>query len=183
PLAFRLAMLNDDMREQKQGDEIFVPKRLADVLRRAAKESGWGTPLAKGRGRGIAGHFTFSSYCAEVVEVSVDGKGKLTVEKVTAAIDCGLAINPLGVKAQVEGGICDALSTALHQKITIKNGAPVESNFDSYQMMRMDEAPRAIDVHVMENDYPPTGVGEPPVPPLAPALCGAIFAATGKRIR
>jgi isoquinoline 1-oxidoreductase beta subunit len=183
PLAFHLTLLGDDRREIKQGDEIFVPKRLADVLRRAAREAGWGTTLPKGRGRGIAGHFTFSSYCAEVVEVSVDAKGKLTVERVTAAIDCGLAINPLGVKAQVEGGICDALSTALHQKVTIKDGAPVESNFDSYRMMRIDEAPHVIDVHILENEYPPTGVGEPPVPPLAPALCNAIFAATGKRIR
>ncbi|MBI1214035.1 MAG: molybdopterin-dependent oxidoreductase [Alphaproteobacteria bacterium] len=184
PLAFRLALLHDDTRKLNYGFDVpFVGARLAGVLRRAAKEAGWGSPLPKGRGRGIAAHFTFSSYCAEVVEVSVDANDKLTVDKVTCAIDCGLPINPLGVKAQCEGGICDALSTALHQQITVKDGAVVEGNFDTYRMMRMDESPRVIDVHIMENDYPPSGMGEPPVPPLAPALCNAIFAATGKRFR
>ena len=183
PVEFQLALLHDDARELNFGFDVpFVGARLAGVLKRAAKEAGWGTPLPKGRGRGIAAHFTFSSYCAEVVEVSVNA-GKLTVEKVTCAIDCGLPINPLGVKAQCEGGICDGLSTALRQQITVKDGAVVEGNFDTYQMMRMDESPRAIDVHIIENDHPPSGMGEPPTPPLAPALCNAIFAATGKRIR
>jgi isoquinoline 1-oxidoreductase beta subunit len=91
--------------------------------------------------------------------------------------------DPLGVRAQIEGGVNDALSTARGQAITIDRGAVVQSNFDNYRMMRIDGSPRAIDVHIVENDNPPTGMGEPPAPPLAPALCNAIFAATGKRIR
>lgn len=117
-----------------------------------------------------------------MVEVSVVN-GKLTVERVVTAIDCGFAVNPLGVRAQVEGGINDALSVALAQEITVKNGAVVERNFDTYRMMRIDGSPKAIDVHIVDSPRDPTGVGEPPVPPFAPALCNAIFAATGKRIR
>jgi isoquinoline 1-oxidoreductase beta subunit len=184
PLAFQLAILgNEDKDIDWWSDGAkFNPARWAGVLKLAAEKSGWGTPLPAGRGRGIAGHFTFSSYCAHVVEVSTDG-GRLVVDKVTSAIDCGFAVNPLGVRAQVEGGINDALSTALGQAITIKDGAVVEGNFDTYRMMRIDQSPRAIDVHIVDSPRDPTGVGEPPVPPLAPALTNAIFAATGKRIR
>lgn len=184
PLAFQLAILGNEDKDidwWSDGSK-FNAARWAGVLKLAAEKSGWGTPLPQGRGRGIAGHFTFSSYCAHVVEVSTDG-GRLVIEKVTSAIDCGFAVNPLGVRAQVEGGINDALSTALGQAVTIKDGAVVEGNFDTYRMMRLDQSPRAIDVHIVESPRDPTGVGEPPVPPLAPALTNAIFAATGKRIR
>lgn len=184
PLAFQLEILGTDDRDIPWWSDgaVFNPARLAGVLKLAAEKAGWGSPLPPGRGRGIAGHFTFSSYCAHVVEVSV-ANGKLSVERVVSALDCGFALNPLGVRAQVEGGINDALSVALGQEITIKGGAVVERNFDSYRMMRIDGSPKAIDVHIVDSARDPTGVGEPPVPPLAPALCNAIFAATGKRIR
>lgn len=184
PLAFQLEILGAEDRDipWESGGAVFNPARLAGVLKLAAEKSDWGSALPRGRGRGIAGHFTFSSYCAHVVEVSV-ANGKLSVERVVSAIDCGFAVNPLGVQAQVEGGINDALSTALGQEITIKNGAVVERNFDTYRMMRIDRSPKSIDVHIVDSPRDPTGVGEPPVPPFAPALCNAIFAATGKRIR
>ena len=134
-------------------------------------------------GRGIAVHFTFGSYVAYVVDVSVDAAGELKVHKVTGAIDCGLAVNPLGVAAQIEGGVCDALSTALHERITINNGSVVETNFDRYRLMKINEAPPIVETHIVKNDFPPSGVGEPPVPPLAPALTNAIFDATGLRLR
>ncbi|MBL9099155.1 MAG: xanthine dehydrogenase family protein molybdopterin-binding subunit [Alphaproteobacteria bacterium] len=184
PLAFQLEILGTEDRDipWESDGAVFNPARLAGVLKLAAERAGWGAPVPAGRGRGIAGHFTFSSYCAHVVEVSVVN-GKLTVERVVTAIDCGFAVNPLGVRAQVEGGINDALSVALAQEITVKNGAVVERNFDTYRMMRIDGSPKAIDVHIVDSPRDPTGVGEPPVPPFAPALCNAIFAATGKRIR
>jgi isoquinoline 1-oxidoreductase beta subunit len=184
PLTFQLEILgaeDHDIPWWSDGS-VFNPARLAGVLRLAAEKSGWGQPLPVGRGRGIAGHFTFSSYCAHVVEVSV-ANGKLTVERVVSAIDCGFAVNPLGVRAQVEGGINDALSVALGQEITIRQGAVVERNFDTYRMMRIDGSPKSIETHIVDSPRDPTGVGEPPVPPFAPALCNAIFQATGKRIR
>ena len=185
PLAFQLALVGSEDRDIPwwTGDSVFNPSRMTGVLKLAAEKAGWGGPLPKGRGRGIAGHFTFSSYCAHVVEVTVANDGKLSVERVVSAIDCGFAVNPLGVRAQVEGGINDALSTALGQAITIKDGAVVERNFDTYRMMRIADSAKAIEVHIVDSPRDPTGVGEPPVPPLAPALCNAIFAASGKRIR
>jgi isoquinoline 1-oxidoreductase subunit beta len=183
-LAFQLEILGSDDRDIPWWSDgsVFNPSRLAGVLKLAAEKAGWGSQLPKGQGRGIAGHFTFSSYCAHVVDVTV-ADGKLAVDRVVSAIDCGFAVNPLGVRAQVEGGINDALSVALGQEITVKDGAVVERNFDTYRMMRIDGSPKAIDVHIVDSPRDPTGVGEPPVPPFAPALCNAIFAATGKRIR
>ena len=185
PLALRLRLLGKprDLEYGQHGGPIFSTGRLAGVLRLAAEKAGWGERLAKGKGRGIAGHFTFGGYAAHVVDVAVDNDGNLRVEKVVGAIDCGFAVNPEGVRTQMEGGINDALSTALHQEITIKDGAVQQSNFDSYRMMRMGESPRHIDIHIVDSPHGPAGVGEIPVPPLAPALCNAIFAATGKRIR
>lgn len=160
----------------------FNTARLGGVLKLAAEKSGWGTPLPKGRGRGIAVHFTFGTYLAEVVEVTVQ-EGKLSVDRVVAAVDCGQVINPNGVRAQTEGAINDGLSAALGQAITIKDGQVEQSNFDTYDMMRIAQSVRRIDVHIVESDAPPTGMGEPGIAPLAPALANAIFAATGKRIR
>jgi isoquinoline 1-oxidoreductase beta subunit len=184
-LAFQLGLLGDGDQDlpYPTADEPFNPSRLANVLKLAAEKAGWGAKLPKGHGRGIAGHYTFTSYCAHVVEVTVGADGALSVDRVVSAIDCGFAVNPLGVRAQVEGGINDALSTALGQEITIKDGAVVERNFDTYRMMRLAESAKLIEVHIVDSPRDPTGVGEPPVPPLAPALCNAIFAATGKRIR
>ncbi len=183
-LALQLEMLGEpaDLPYGNHGGPVFSTGRLAGVLRTAARHGNWGAATGPGRGRGIAGHFTFGGYVAYVVEVSVVG-GELAVDRVVAAVDCGLAVNPLGVEAQIEGGINDALSTALSLAITVDGGRVEQTNFDTYRLLPIAGSPARVDVHIVDSGYPPTGVGEPPVPPLAPALLNAIQAATGKRIR
>jgi len=166
PVAFRLAH--------------NPPARMQRVIRLAAGKAGWGR-APKGRFQGFAAHHSFNSSVAQVVEISVQDRA-VKVHKVTCAVDCGLVVNPDIVRAQMEGSIVYALTAALHGEITLKDGAIEQSNFHDYPMLRMDECP-AIDVHVVETADPPTGVGEPGVPPLAPALANAIRAATGKRLR
>jgi isoquinoline 1-oxidoreductase beta subunit len=163
------------------------PRMLA-VLDLAAEKAGWGKagsaskPLPKGVGRGIATHFSFDSYVAQVVEASVDGDGNVRVNRVVCAVDCGRVVNPDTVKAQMEGGINFGLTAALKTEITLENGRVQQSNFNDYPMLRMFEAP-VIEVFIVPSEEKPTGVGEPSVPPVAPALSNAIFAATGKRMR
>ena len=156
--------------------------RLKAVLELAAEKAGWGKPLPRGHGRGIASHSSFDSFVAQVAEVSVSEDGKLKVHRVVCAIDCGTVINPDTVRAQMEGGIVFGLSAALHGEITLENGRVQQSNFHDYPLLRMNEMP-AIEVHLVLSEEPPTGVGEPGVPPIAPAVGNAVFAATGKRIR
>jgi isoquinoline 1-oxidoreductase subunit beta len=151
------------------------------VLDAAAQKANWGSPLPAGVFRGIALNEACGSYCAQVVEVSVAG-GPIRVHRVVAAIDPGHVVNPLSVEMQVEGAIVYALTAALYGEITIQDGAAVESNFDTYEMLRMAGAPKVETVIVPSGGFW-GGVGEPPVPPLAPALCNALFAATGKRVR
>ena len=155
------------------------PRHLA-VLELAADKAGWGESLGPGRGRGIAVHESFSSFVAEVVEVSV-ADGSFTVDKVVCAVDCGIAVNPDVVKAQMEGGIAYALSAALREEVTLTEGEVQQGNFDRYRILRIDEMP-VVEVHIVSSAEAPTGVGEPGVPPLAPALANALFAATGQRI-
>ena len=157
------------------------PRMLA-VLELAAEKAGWGKPLAKGRGRGIATHFSFDSYVAQVVEASVEKDGTVRVHRVVCAVDCGRAINPDVVKAQMEGGIIFGLTAALKTEITLEQGRVQQTNFHDYPMLRMFESPD-IEVHIVPSEANPTGVGEPGVPPVASALANAIFAATGKRVR
>lgn len=157
--------------------------RLAHVTREAAALADWGRSLPKGRGLGIAAHRSFLSYVATVVEVAVDDEGRLSIEGVWSVIDAGTVVNPGHVTAQVEGGTIYGLSNALYGAITAKNGAVEQANFPDWRVMRMREAPRAVEVKIIESDAPPGGVGEPPTPPAAPALANAIFAATGQRIR
>ncbi|HEY6127674.1 MAG TPA: xanthine dehydrogenase family protein molybdopterin-binding subunit [Candidatus Acidoferrum sp.] len=157
------------------------PRMLA-TLNLVAEKSGWSKPLPKGVARGIATHFSFDSYVAQVVEASVEKNGNVKVHRVFCAVDCGRVINPDIVKAQMEGGIIFGLTAALKTEITLQNGRVQQKNFHDYQMLRMFEAP-VIEVHIVPSDANPTGVGEPGVPPVAPALVNAIFAATGKRIR
>ena len=156
--------------------------RMSAVLQLAAEKAGWGKPLAAGRGRGIATHFSFDSYVAQVVEASVEKNGNVRVHRVVCAVDCGRAINPDIVRAQMEGGIIFGLTAALKTEITLENGRVQQKNFHDYQMLRIFETPE-IEVHIVPSEESPTGVGEPGVPPVAPALTNAIFAATGKRIR
>ncbi|WP_374487832.1 molybdopterin cofactor-binding domain-containing protein [Zoogloea sp.] len=160
--------------------------RHAAVLRLAAEKAGWGQPLAARagvrRGRGIAVHESFASYVAQVAEVSVGKDGSIRVDKVICAVDCGIAINPDVIRAQVEGGVAFALSAALYGDITLKEGAVEQANFDSYMPLRINEMP-VVEVHILPSAAAPTGIGEPGVPPLAPAVANAIAAATGTRLR
>ena len=156
------------------------PKNLA-VLDAAAKRADWGSPLPAGVHRGIALNEACGSFCAQVVEASV-AAGGVRVHRVVSAIDPGHVVNPLSIEMQTQGGILYALTAALDGEITIKDGAAEQSNFDTYEMLRLADAPVVETVMVPSGDFW-GGVGEPPVPPLAPALCNAIFAATGKRIR
>jgi isoquinoline 1-oxidoreductase subunit beta len=167
-----------ELRRKLLGKE---PRMLA-VLNLAAEKSGWGKPLPKGVGRGIATHFSFDTYVAQVIEASVEKNGNVKVHRVVCAVDCGRVINPDIVKAQMEGGIIFGLTAALKTEITLENGRVQQTNFHDYQMLRMFESP-AIEVHMVPSDASPTGVGEPSVPPVAPALTNAIFAVTGKRVR
>ena len=159
--------------------------RHAAVLRLAADKGGWGTPLAPRaglrRGRGIAVHESFNSYVAQVAEVSVAANGALRVDRVVCAVDCGTAINPDNIRAQVEGGIGFALAALLHGEITLVDGVVQQDNFDGYPVLRINEMPQ-VEVHIVPSSTAPTGIGEPGVPPLAPAVMNAIAAATGKRI-
>jgi isoquinoline 1-oxidoreductase beta subunit len=184
PLAFRLKLIGGDRKIPQFGENKEPPldtARLKGVLQLAADKAGWGKPLPKGQGRGIATFYSFNSYTAAVAEVSVKD-GSVKVHRLVYAVDCGRPINPEGVRAQVESAAIYGLSAALHDAITIKGGRVEQSNFNNYQMPRMSETPKT-EVHVVMSKEEPTGIGEPGLPVVAPAMCNAIFAATGKRIR
>jgi isoquinoline 1-oxidoreductase beta subunit len=162
------------------------PRHLA-ALELAAEKAGWGKPLPPGkagerRGRGVAVHESFGTVVAQVAEVTVDKDSKIRVDRVVCAVECGLAVNPDNVRAQMEGGIGFGLTAALYGKITIKDGVVEQSNFHDYPLLRINEMP-AIDVHIVPSTAKPSGVGEPGVPPIAPAVANALAAATGKRLR
>jgi len=156
--------------------------RHKGVLEVAAEKGDWGKPLPQGRFRGIAVAFSYGSYASEVAEVSIEKDGKVRVHRVVCAIDAGTVVNPDTVKAQVEGSIVWGLTAALYGAITLDKGRVQQSNFHDYRMLRINEMPM-VEVHIVPSTAPAGGVGEPGVPPLAPAVCNAIFAGTGKRIR
>ncbi len=168
PLEFRRALL------------AKAPRHLA-VLERAAAKAGWGTPPPKGRARGIAVHESFGSWVAQVAEVSVES-GQIRVHRVVCAIDCGIAVNPLSIAAQMESGIAFGLGAALHGAITIQEGRVLEGNFNGYRVLRLNEMPR-VDVEILQSREKSGGAGEPGTPPVAPAVANAVFALTGKRLR
>jgi isoquinoline 1-oxidoreductase beta subunit len=158
--------------------------RRRKVIEVAAEKSAWSNPLPKGIGRGIAWHFGYGSYVAQVAEVSYDApQDRVRIHRVVCAIDCGLVINPDGVTAQMEGGIHFGLAAALKSAVTVDRGKIQQRNFDDYEVLRMNDAPAAVEVHLVPSTDPAGGCGEPGVPPVAPAVCNALFAATGKRIR
>ncbi|MGA0612693.1 molybdopterin cofactor-binding domain-containing protein [Caldimonas sp. KR1-144] len=159
--------------------------RLRRVTTTAAKAANWGRPMPKGRGLGIAAHYSFTTYVASVVEVAVNAKGELTIPRVDIAVDCGAIVNPERVRSQMEGACIMGIGNAMSSEITFKDGRAQQDNFHQFEVLRMNAAPKRIVVHLIPGDYdaPLGGVGEPGVPPIAPALCNAIFAATGKRIR
>jgi CO/xanthine dehydrogenase Mo-binding subunit len=185
PYEYRLAKLGDarlvkNALKPSEGAPLDTA-RFKRVLQLAATNSGWGSPLGKGRGRGIAAHFSFDSYAANVVEVAVEDKN-LQVVRIVSVVDIGTAVNPAGVRHQVESAIIYGLTAALKSEITIQNGGAVETNFNRFTTLSMRETPQ-IDVHIVPSELPPTGIGEPGLPPVAPALMNAVFDATGKRIR
>jgi len=173
PVALRLSLLSQHPRH-------------AGVLKLAADKAGWGQPLkakpGERRGRGVAVHESFNSYVAQVAEVTVQPDGSLRIDRLVCAVDCGTAINPDNIRSQVEGGVGFALSAALHGQITLKEGVVEQGNFDGYAPLRMNEMP-VVEVHIVPSTAAPTGIGEPGVPPVAPAVANAIAAATGKRLR
>ena len=173
PVAFRQALLKDHPRHR-------------GVLDLVAQKSGWGKALVakpgERRGRGVAVHESFGSFVAQVAEVTVKADGQFSIDRVVCAIDCGVAVNPSIVRGQMEGGITFGLSAALHGAITLKDGQVEQSNFHDYPVLRINEMPQ-VEVHIVASTANPTGVGEPGVPPIAPAVANALFAATGKRLR
>jgi isoquinoline 1-oxidoreductase beta subunit len=180
PVAFRRRLLAGDRMVPSHRSKISVA-RLRGVLDLAASKAGWGKPLPKGHGRGIACIPSFDSYAANVAEVSVQD-GEVRVHRMVCAVDCGKIVNPDTVAAQVEGSIVYALAAILKQTITIEGGRVVQSNFHDFPMLRINEMPR-VEVHIVPSDEEPTGVGEPAVGPAGAAVVNAICAVTGKRIR
>ncbi len=180
PLEFRMHLLAAD-REIQYFDMRWRTDRLRGALKLAAEKAGWGKPLPAGHYRGVAAFGSFSSYAAEVVEISMEGD-RPRVHRVVAAVDCGQIVNPTILEQQIQGAVIYGLTNALQARITIDKGRVVQGNFDDYPPIRMNEAPQ-VEAYYVESTEAPSGVGEPPVPPLAPALCNAIFAASRKRIR
>jgi isoquinoline 1-oxidoreductase beta subunit len=168
PVAFRLALM--------QGQE-----RSAAVLKLAAEKAGWGKKLPAGHAHGVAVAESFGSHVAQIVEISKTKDGKIKVERVVCAVDCGIAVNPDVIKAQMEGGIGYGLGAILRDEITFTDGKVDQTNFDSYLPLRISDMPK-IEVHLVTSDVHPSGVGEPGVPPLGPALANAVFALNGVRV-
>ena len=196
PLQFRLELLNAQTPPSAQAESArggrggFGPtgldaNRTKAVLQLAAEKSGWGKrTLPKGSGMGIAFHFSHRGYFAEVVQVSVDSANKIKVSAVWVAGDVGSPIiNPGAAESMVQGAIIDGLSELMDQEITVDKGRVVQKNYDEHRMMRLKQVPPVIEVHFVKSGVPPTGLGEPALPPLLPAVANAVFSATGKRVR
>ncbi|MEO7412264.1 MAG: molybdopterin cofactor-binding domain-containing protein [Opitutaceae bacterium] len=161
----------------------FDPSKMVTVLKLAAEKAGWGKKLPRGQGQGFALTHTNNSYVAMIADVSVSRAGELSIQKITAVVDAGLIINLSSAESQVQGSILDGISAAWFQKLTIERGAAEQLNFPDYPQLRANQAPRIVEVHFIKSTAAPTGLGEPALPPAAPAVCNAIFAATGKRVR
>ena len=186
PVEFNLALLGDKDLVSDPGKKgrPYNAARMRNVVRQVAEKSGWGKAMPKGSGMGLGYYFSHQGYIAEVAEVTVSPKGELRVDRVVAVVDVGSQIvNLSGAENQVQGSIIDGLNAMWRQELDIRQGRVVQANFDEYTMLRIPDAPRKIEVHFLKTDYPPTGLGEPALPPLAPAVYNAIFAATGKRVR
>lgn len=185
PLQLRLDLYGQsrDLPYGQHGGPTFNPWRLARLLKHVAGRIDYSAERPQGRAVGIASHFTFGGYAAHAVEVEVGRGGELSIHKIVAAVDCGIAVNPLGVEAQLEGGTIDGLSTALNLEITVENGQVVQSNFHDYRIARMSQMPAVLETHVLPFGDKPTGMGEMGLPSIAPALTNAIFNACGVRIR
>jgi isoquinoline 1-oxidoreductase beta subunit len=187
PLAFRLELLGDKEIVPGTGErgQPYHVGRMKNVLQQVAEKSGWGKrKFARGQGQGIAFHFSHRGYIAEVAEVTVSKQGVLKVDRVVVVTDIGAQIvNLSGAENQVQGSVIDGLSTLMFPELNIEKGRIVQSNLHEYKLLRIADTPPKIEVHFLKTDFPVTGLGEPALPPLAPAVCNAIFAATGKRVR
>jgi isoquinoline 1-oxidoreductase subunit beta len=181
PMQFRQTLLVKPPNWKPRFEDDPDPARLLGVLNLVAEKSGWANPLPKGKGRGIACYHSFGSYLAEVAEVTVKGS-EFKIDRIAAAVDCGQIVNPESVRSQTEGAIIYGLSAALKNEITVRNGAVEQTNFDSYDPIRITEAP-PVEVYQVPSQEDPGGMGEPGLPPIAPAVANAIFAATGQRLR
>jgi len=181
PVEFLLRLVGDQQYVQVREDFKFDASRLSHVISKVSELADWQSPLADGRGRGIAACYDQGAWVAEVAEVSVRGR-QLEVDRIVAVVDCGLVVNPQAAENQVHGAIVDGLSAALMGEITVTAGVVDQSNFHDYRFCRMRQIPE-IEVHFVTSDDNPRGLGEPPLPAVAPAICNAIFAATGQRIR
>jgi isoquinoline 1-oxidoreductase beta subunit len=179
----------DELAAAAKQDAIAYRRNLLDkaprakaVLELAAEKAGWGQPLPERVGRGVSVQFAFATYMAQVAEVEVSKDGAVRVRRVVCAVDCGAAVNPDTVRAQIQSAIMFGVTAALYGKITLKNGRVEQTNFDTYQILRMNEAP-AIEVHIVQSPESPGGMGEAGTSAIIPAITNAIFAATGKRLR
>jgi len=186
--AFVMEAFVDELAQAAGQDPLEYRRRLLSahprhlgVVNLAAEKAGWGRPLSGGRFRGLAAHESFGSWVAQVAEVSV-ANGRVRVHRVVCAVDCGICVNPAGVRAQMEGAVAFGLSAALHGELTLKGGRVQQSNFHDYPLLRLNEMPE-VEVHIVSSDEKAGGIGEPGVPPVAPAVANAVFAATGKRLR
>jgi isoquinoline 1-oxidoreductase beta subunit len=185
---FVMECLVDELAAVAKIDPVEYRRRLLGehprhrgVLDLVAEKAGWGTPLPESRGRGVAVHESFSSYVAQVAEVSVEN-GAIRVHRIVCAIDCGIAVNPQTIAAQIESAVAFVLGAALYSRLDFVDGKVQQSNFHDYRVLRMNEMPQ-VDVHIVASQERPSGVGEPGLPPVAPAVANAVFALTGQRLR
>jgi isoquinoline 1-oxidoreductase beta subunit len=179
----------DELAAEAKQDALAYRRALLDesprakaVLELAAEKAGWGQPLPDRVARGVSVQNTFRTYMAQVAEVEVAKDGSVRVRRVVCAVDCGIVVNPNIVQAQIEGAIIFGITAALYGAITLKDGRVEQANFDTYQMLRMNEAP-AVEVHIVQSSELPGGMGEPGTSAIVPAVANAIFAATGRRLR
>lgn len=182
PVAFRVDVMGEPRWLEAGNQDALNTGRAVGVIKLAAQKAGWGKKLPKGTGMGVAFHFCHFGHVAEVVELSVDARKKITIHRITVAADVGPIVNLSGAESQCQGSVLDGLSTMMGLEISIVQGRVQETNFNHYPILRMRSAP-PVDVHFIQSDFAPTGLGEPALPPLAPAVANAIFAATGDRIR
>jgi isoquinoline 1-oxidoreductase subunit beta len=192
PYQFRLELLSKDPRNKEilqltapppMRQSLFAKfPRDRQVMQLAAEKAGWGTSLPPGKGRGLAVHYSFQASLAYVAEVTVALDGSIKVDRVVCAVDCGIAVNPDVIRAQVEGGVAFGLGAILSSTVTLKQGRVEQSNFNDYRVLRMNGMPK-VEVYIVDSGESPSGIGEPTVPPIGPAVSNAIFAATGKRVR
>ena len=180
PIAFRLELLDRARKNPVGKNNDYDPARYAGVLELVRDKSGWGQSASKAY-RGVSAYFCHNSYVAQVLDLAIEN-GNPRVQRVCCAIDCGIVVNPDAASNMAEGAIVDGIGNALYGAMTFKEGVPEKTNFDRYRMIRMSEAPKSMDVHFVQNDIDPTGMGEPPFPPVFGALANAWYKASGKRV-